>query len=152
MSLLRIGGPCAFALGVLLACSCLLNARSASPKSPAVFDSSLLNHAVGSPACKQPCTDASSQGELEGVVADVDPASTSVPNALDLPISYDARAILDLPSSRTESEDDGILHVDPRWGMKRFLLIALFLGGLVRFLTSATYLKFISDVLDPLSF
>jgi hypothetical protein len=36
--------------------------------------------------------------------------------------------------------------------MKKFLLVALCLGGLTRFLTSATYRKFISEVLDPLSF
>jgi hypothetical protein len=152
MSLLRLGGPCTFALEVLLAYSCLLNATSASPTSPAVFDSSLLKHAVGPVACKQPCTDASIQGGFDGIAADVDPAATSALSSVGVPVSYDSAAILNPESSPAESEDDGILHVDPRWGMKRFLLIALLLGGLVRFFTSATYRKFICDVLDPLSF
>jgi len=152
MSLLRVGGSRAVALGAFLACSCLLKATSTSPKSTGVFDSSLLNHAVGSAACRQPCMDGRFQEGLEGFMSDVSPTSTSAFNAVVLPASYDSTAVLNPTSNRAENEDDGILHVDPRWGMKKFLLIALFLGGLVRFFTSATYLKFISEVLDPLSF
>jgi hypothetical protein len=52
-----------------------------------------------------------------------------------------------LPQS-TEDAGDVIRHR----GFRKFLLIALICGGLIRLLTSPSYLRFIADALDPKTF
>ena len=47
--------------------------------------------------------------------------------------------------------DDGFLHDRPRSRMKKWFLAILLVGGLVRYLTSPSYAKFVSDVLSPLN-
>lgn len=56
------------------------------------------------------------------------------------------RALWDSPMF---DDDDGFLHVDRKFGNKKFLLAVFFLGGLIRYLTSASYRKFLSEVFDP---
>jgi hypothetical protein len=47
--------------------------------------------------------------------------------------------------------DDGFLHDPPRSRMKKWFLAILLVGGLIRYLTSPSYAKFVSDVLSPLN-
>ena len=46
-----------------------------------------------------------------------------------------------------DGEDD--IQRDPRPQMKKFILAALLIGALVRYLTSPSYIKFVREVLDP---
>lgn len=52
-----------------------------------------------------------------------------------------------LPQSAEESND-----VIRHRGFRKFLVIALICGGLIRILTSPSYLRFITDALDPKAF
>jgi hypothetical protein len=54
----------------------------------------------------------------------------------------------------TSAEDDSGCAIDTthRRLTPKFLLVILIFGGLVRFLTSRTYLNFLAEVLDPKSF
>ena len=63
---------------------------------------------------------------------------------------YHSGAAIDVASgpSVAESDDDAI-RPDPRPRMKKFMLIVLVLGALVKYLTSPSYLKFVSEVTDP---
>lgn len=137
-------------LGLLLVCSCVGKAATAPAMDLADFDSLLLNHTAAK--CEQSCATECFQSVCNGVAADVARPPAGVPESTDLPLSYDAGAILSAASGPTAVDgDEGILHVEPHFGMKRFLLAVLLLGGLIRYLTSPTYIKFISEAIDPLN-
>jgi len=53
-----------------------------------------------------------------------------------------------IPNSSVNGDEDAI-RPDPRPRMKKFMLIVLIVGGLVRYLTSPSYLKFVREVMDP---
>src|SRR5690242_5333407 len=48
-------------------------------------------------------------------------------------------------------DEDNTIHPDPRPKMRKWMLTALLAGAIIRYLTSDAYRKFVSEVLDPLS-
>ena len=137
-------------LGFLLVCSCVGKAATAPAMDQADFDSLLLNHAATN--CEKWCATECFQSVCNGVAADVARPPAGVLGSTDLPLSYNAGAILiATPGPTVVDGDGGILHGEPGFGMKRFLLTVLLLGGLIRYLTSPTYRKFLTEVIDPLN-
>jgi hypothetical protein len=47
--------------------------------------------------------------------------------------------------------DDDFLHDGPRSKMRKWFLTVLLLGGIIRYLSSDTFRKFVSETLDPLN-
>jgi hypothetical protein len=74
------------------------------------------------------------------------PAELQRAGAADLLHPAEASAI-QLPQP-TQDANDVIRHR----GFRKFLVIALVCGGLIRLLTSPSYLRFIADALDPKTF
>jgi hypothetical protein len=74
------------------------------------------------------------------------PAERQSAGTADLLHTAEASAI-QLPQP-TQDAGDVIRHR----GFRKFLVIALFCGGLIRILTSPSYLRFIADALDPKTF
>ena len=140
----------AVSLGAFLVC--VHAATAASLKDVATFDSPLFDQAIWATSCEQPCPTEASQPISGGLAVNRLNRVAGVPEIDDLLLSDAAAALLkDGSSSSERNDDEGILQIDPRRGIKRFLLAVLFLGGLFRFLTSVTYGKFVAEVLDPLS-
>ena len=128
---------------------CLASAF-ASTRDVVSFDAPLLNHAVtGHAVATAVCDEACASAGFH-TSSDAPLVSAAGLDFESLPLSYEPGAVLSALSGPSTGDDDGgILHVDPRWGMKRFLLAVFFLGGLIRYLTSAAYRQFVSDVLNP---
>ena len=149
LSRLRTG---LLSVGFLLVCSYGGKAATTPAMDLVDFDSWLPNHAVAATKCEQPCATECFQSVCNGVAADVARPPAGVLGSTDLPLSYNAGAVLSAtPGPTVVDGDGGILHVEPRFWMKRFLLTVLLLGGLIRYLTSPTYRKFLTEVIDPLN-
>ena len=52
--------------------------------------------------------------------------------------------------SQADASEDA-MHDGPRPKMRKWFLAVLLVGGLVRYLTSSAYRRFVSEVLDPLN-
>jgi len=61
---------------------------------------------------------------------------------------YHSGSTLEIADSQAGDGDDDI-RPDPRPRMKKFMLIVLLIGAVVKYLTSPSYLKLVSEVTDP---
>jgi len=158
------------ALCCLLAWPCLVGAASTSVKDPLPFEFHLLS-AAAQGAHLQTFEAVSLESPAETGTSDSEwlshhlaPASgapssfTFVSSSLDslgnlinthqAPLSSGAAFTISMDSSDSDAFDDSI-RPDPRPRMRKWMLAVLLLGGLVRYLTSPSYVKFVSEVLDP---
>ena len=144
-------------LGVLLSCPCLASA-AVYPINPVAFVSQSYGLGVDAPNIG-----------LGNGAGPLSPFNSGVP-LLTLTSNEHPPAVLNLllePDLQTHStatvlragwttsaDDDLGCAIDPsrRRLTPKFLLVILAFGGLVRFLTSRTYLNFLAEVLDPKSF
>jgi hypothetical protein len=55
------------------------------------------------------------------------------------------------PSAALATDDPDYLQDSPRSKMRKWFFAILLVGGLVRYLSSDSYRRFVSDVLDPLN-
>jgi len=62
---------------------------------------------------------------------------------------YHSGATLDLIADSQVGDGDDDIRPDPRPRMKKFMLIVLLIGAVVKYLTSPSYLKLVSEVTDP---
>ena len=118
---------------------------SVSPKESVAFEAKLLNHAVETPGRE-------SGGPAASLVSADTPASSG--GAVLAPKDAEDDLLGALPGAAypdPPDADDGndAFAVRTTFGYKRFLFAVFFLGGWIRFLTSAWYLKFLSEVFDP---
>jgi hypothetical protein len=132
----------AFALPLLLVFTSVAGAASTSSRETVTFDSRLINRTVEGPRCEPAC-EADGLSTHAGTTGILDAVQTPLTNLPEINLS----AFLN--TSRAEGSDD-FLQVDPKYGFKRFLLVVFIVGGLIRFLTSAYFRKFVCEVLDPL--
>jgi len=132
-------------LWILLGCCCAPGSSTTS-KEPIAFRLSLLDRAVDGPATAesklQPVPDDVSGNTVQAAAGD---SGFSLAALRDSTSFFSA-----LPTSAKGDEEDGFLQDVHKYGQKRFLLIVLFVGGLIRYLTSASFRRFIAGALDPL--
>jgi hypothetical protein len=55
------------------------------------------------------------------------------------------------PSEALATDGDDIVHDGPRSKMRKWFFVILLIGGLVRYLSSDSYRRFVSETLDPLN-
>ena len=81
-------------------------------------------------------------------------ASPSLPLAADREGDAAVDLLHSVESSATQSPEspEDITSVIRHRGFRKFLIVALICGGLIRLLTSPSYLRFIADALDPKTF
>jgi hypothetical protein len=63
---------------------------------------------------------------------------------------YSSAAIAQ-PAAASATDDADYLQDSPRSKMRKWFFAILLVGGLVRYLSSDSYRRFVSDVLDPLN-
>ena len=127
----------------------IAHSASVPAKEAVAFDSKLLSHALEAQVREEPWILAASQGSQGSPesTAGSSGAAVAFKDAQDDFLSALPGAAFPDPPDADDGSDS--FAVRNRFGYKKFLLAVFFLGGWIRFLTSAWYLKFLSEVFDP---
>jgi len=125
-------------LCALMLVSSLATAASTAGKESAPFDHARLS----------PITGTATAG-LESAFPSTGSGLTDPENHPLLSSPYYSGAVIELASEGAVADEEDGIRPDPRPRMKKFMLIVLVLGALVKYLTSPSYLKFVSEVTDP---